>query len=201
MIRLGLYRSLPHREGGGGTGNVTDAKQELRRQLRFVRRNTELIGNLVRIRAGLPIDPEAASRLRRCRIRLRAAHTAMVTHKSSCERPKEANPTARAEGASARTASPASKPVILSEAKDLQFAMVTHNSSREATNGSESRTSRRRRICRDGPVPRHRRDHLGGKSRSCARSSATIVAAAARASSERSGGNEIAPTRAWPPPP
>jgi hypothetical protein len=36
---------------------------------------------------------------------------------------------------------------------------------------------------------------------SCARSSATIVAAAARASSDRSGGNEIAPTRAWPPPP
>jgi hypothetical protein len=39
------------------------------------------------------------------------------------------------------------------------------------------------------------------KLRSCARSSATIVAAALRASSDRSGGNEIAPTRAWPPPP
>jgi hypothetical protein len=42
MIWHGLYRSLPHREGGGGTGNVTDRKQELRRQFRFVRRNTEL---------------------------------------------------------------------------------------------------------------------------------------------------------------
>jgi hypothetical protein len=79
MIRHGLYRSLPHREGGGGTGNVTDRKQELRRQFRFVRRNTELIGNLVRLRAGLPIDPEAANRLQRRRARLRAAHIAALT--------------------------------------------------------------------------------------------------------------------------
>ena len=50
--------------GRGGTGTVTDPRQELRRQLRLVRRNTELIGTLVRLRAGLPMAPEAASRLR-----------------------------------------------------------------------------------------------------------------------------------------
>src|ERR1700744_1512711 len=46
MIRHGFYRSLPHREGGGGTGNVTDRKQELRRQLRVVRRIPHLIAAL-----------------------------------------------------------------------------------------------------------------------------------------------------------
>ena len=36
---------------------MTYPKQELRRQLRFVRRNLEPIAKLVRLRANLPIDP------------------------------------------------------------------------------------------------------------------------------------------------
>ena len=59
-------------KGGGGTGNVTYPKQELRCQLRFVRRNLELIANLVRLRANLPIDPEAHTRLLHQRVKLRA---------------------------------------------------------------------------------------------------------------------------------
>jgi hypothetical protein len=43
--------------GEGGTGTATGRRQELRRQLRFVRRNLELIGNLVRLPANLPVDP------------------------------------------------------------------------------------------------------------------------------------------------
>jgi hypothetical protein len=53
MIRHGLYRNLPHREGGGGSGNVTDRKQELRRQLRVVRRNPHLIASLFLLHTGL----------------------------------------------------------------------------------------------------------------------------------------------------
>jgi hypothetical protein len=75
MIRHGLYRSLPHREGGGGTGNVTDRKQELRRQLRFVRRNPHLIAALFLLQAGLlqigdDLDLAAARQLRREQARL-----------------------------------------------------------------------------------------------------------------------------------
>jgi hypothetical protein len=80
MIRHGLYASLPHREGGGGTGNVTYPKQELRRQLRFVRRNLELIANLVRLRANLPIDPEAHTHLLHQRVKLRAR---LLTHRQN----------------------------------------------------------------------------------------------------------------------
>ena len=68
MIHHGLYASLPQRRGEGGTGIVTDRRQELR----FVRRNLELIANLVRLRANLPIDPEAHTRLLHQRAKLRA---------------------------------------------------------------------------------------------------------------------------------
>ena len=79
MIRHGLYASLPHRRGRG-TGNVTYPKQELRRQLRFVRRNLQLIANLVRLRANLPIDPEAHTRLLHQRAKLRAR---LLTHRQN----------------------------------------------------------------------------------------------------------------------
>jgi hypothetical protein len=48
MIRHLLYKALPHRRGEGGTGYATpaQARQEFRRQLRFVRRNPALIGLL-----------------------------------------------------------------------------------------------------------------------------------------------------------
>ena len=48
MIRHGFYRSLPHRRGEGG-----DPRQELRRQLRVVRRNPHLIATLFLHQAGL----------------------------------------------------------------------------------------------------------------------------------------------------
>src|ERR1700679_3151197 len=53
MIRHGFYRSLPHRRGEGGTGTLADQKQELRRQLRVVRRNPNLIATLFLHQAGL----------------------------------------------------------------------------------------------------------------------------------------------------
>jgi hypothetical protein len=53
MIRHGLYASLPHRRGEGGTGTVTDPKQELRRQLRIVRRNPNLTAALFLLQTGL----------------------------------------------------------------------------------------------------------------------------------------------------
>jgi hypothetical protein len=135
MIHHGLYRSLPHREGGG-MGGTTDPGQELRRQICNALLHSDLVGNLVRLRAGLPIHPEAPHISQRCGF------------KSGC---------------------PQLQP--------------------RATKGSEPHKAHRRCV------------YLDGKSRSWARSSATIVAAALRASSERSGGNEIAPTRACPPPP
>ena len=58
--------------GEGGTGTVTDPRQEFRRQLRFVRRNLELIANLVRLRANLPIALEAHASLQHQRAKLRA---------------------------------------------------------------------------------------------------------------------------------
>src|ERR1700751_1644827 len=67
MIRLMLYRALPHREGGGGPGNVTQPRAELRRQLRAIR-NVHLLGHLVRTAANLPVDPEVAARLRHYRL-------------------------------------------------------------------------------------------------------------------------------------
>src|ERR1700761_2591903 len=121
MIRHGFYRSLPHREGGGGGGNVTDRKQELRRQLRFVRRNLELIANLVRLPANLPIDHAAHAHLLRQRAKLRArllTHrqnavigsegpaVVPITRKCRSER-QRSEPPDRAKGASARAASTA----------------------------------------------------------------------------------------------
>jgi hypothetical protein len=46
---------------------VTQARAELRRQLRAVR-NVHLLGHLVRTAANLPVHPEAAARLRRYRL-------------------------------------------------------------------------------------------------------------------------------------
>jgi hypothetical protein len=79
MIRHGLYRSLPHREGGGGVGNVTDRKQELRRQLRVVQRNPYLIATLFLLKTGLlqtddDLDFAAARRLHSEQARLRRKH-------------------------------------------------------------------------------------------------------------------------------
>src|ERR1700742_4778811 len=76
MIRLVFYRSLPHREGGGGGSNVTGRKQELRRQLRVVRRNPNLIAALFllqtsQFQAGNDLDFAALRQLHRKQARLR----------------------------------------------------------------------------------------------------------------------------------
>ena len=81
MIRHGFYRSLPHREGGGGGRNVTDRKQEFRRQLRIVRRNPNLIATLFLLQAGLQqasddLDFAALRQLHRKQARLRRKHLA-----------------------------------------------------------------------------------------------------------------------------
>jgi hypothetical protein len=91
---------------------VTDRKQELCRQFRFVRRNRARIENLVRLRANLPIDPQAHTRLLHQRAKLRAK---VLAHRQNEILLSEAHHNA----------------VILSEAKDLQFAAVNHNSGRE----------------------------------------------------------------------
>jgi Na+/H+ antiporter NhaB len=101
---------------------VADPRQELRRQLRVVRRNPHLIAALFLLHSGLlptgdDLDFAAALQLHRERARLRTRHLAAqaqdlqlatVAHNSQRERPKEASPTSRAAGAIARTASPAS---------------------------------------------------------------------------------------------
>ena len=59
---------------------MTYPNQELRCQLRFVRRNLELIANLVRLRANIPIDPKAHTRLLHQRAKLRAR---LLTHRQN----------------------------------------------------------------------------------------------------------------------
>lgn len=121
MIRHGLYASLPHRRGEG-VGNVTDRKQELRRQLRVVRRNPNLIAALFLLQTGHRLDFTAVRELHRERARLhtrRLAAQAQEPHRPTSksviqseakdlrrvrlgrpvrERPKEANPAARVKG-------------------------------------------------------------------------------------------------------
>ena len=137
MIRHGLYARLPHREGGGGEGNVTDRKQELRRQLRVVRRNPNLIATLFLLQTGLlqihdDLDFAAALQLRREQARLRARHLAAQARKLH---------------------PPTAKSVILTltkpKGKDPQFATVTHSSTCERQR-SEPCSPRRRRACLDG---------------------------------------------------
>src|ERR1700761_6314545 len=105
MIRHGFYRSLPHREGGRGRGNVTDPKQELRSQFRFVRRNPALIATLYLLHTGLlqidnAEDFAALRQLHRIQARLRRKHLAALAQEMH---------------------GPASASVILSEANDLHL--------------------------------------------------------------------------------
>src|SRR5690348_14491301 len=65
MIWLGLYRSLPHREGGGGC-----PRQELKRQLRFAMRNQQLLEDLFLVHYNH--DLAAAQRLQRRQAGIRA---------------------------------------------------------------------------------------------------------------------------------
>jgi hypothetical protein len=151
MIRHGLYASLPHRRGEGGTGTMTDPRQELRRQLRFVRRNLELIANLVRLRANLPIDSKAHTRLLHQQAKLRAR---LLTHRQSAVIRSEApNNTSIVSEAlkSVILTETHNNFVILSKAKDLQFASVAHIASRERQR-SEPNESRHRRVRLGRPV-------------------------------------------------
>ena len=61
MIRLMLYRALPHRRGEGGAGNVTSPKRELERQLRSLRHLT--ISDLLAALALQHHSPERAAAL------------------------------------------------------------------------------------------------------------------------------------------
>ena len=133
MIRHGFYRSLPHREGGGGTGTVTGRKEELRRQLRVVRRNPHLIAALFLHQTGLQptgddLHLAALGRLHRKQATLRRKYLAAQARELH-------------------------RPVILplSEAKgkDLQSATVAHNRSSERQRSEPLRT-RHRRVCPDG---------------------------------------------------
>ena len=135
MIRHGLYASLPHREGGGGAGTVASRKQELRRQLRVVRRNPNLIATLFLLQTGLlqihdDLDFAAALQLHREQARLRTRHLAAQARKLH---------------------PPTSKSVIcLSKAKDLQVASVTDIASRERPKEANPTFTRRRRLASDG---------------------------------------------------
>jgi hypothetical protein len=151
MIRHGLYRSLPRREGGGGKGNVTNPKQELRRQFRFVRRHTDLIGDLARIRAGLPIDPDTASRLRRCRLRLRAAHSAAKAQELQGITSTSVTLSNAKSGIPPTPALPPHR--WPTSRRDVGLSQVDRDSSREATKGSEPNETRRRRLCLGRRVP------------------------------------------------
>ena len=93
MIRHGFYRSLPHREGGGGTGTVTGRKQELRRQLRVVRRNPHLIAALFLHQTGLqptgddytsPLSADSTANRQRCEGNTSPPRHVSFTGLSSC---------------------------------------------------------------------------------------------------------------------
>jgi hypothetical protein len=89
---------------------VTDPRREFRRQLRFVRRNLELIANLVRLRANLPVDPEAHTRLLHQRAKLRAR---LLSHRQNAVIRSDAH----------------NNTIIVSEALSTVILTETHNNS------------------------------------------------------------------------
>jgi hypothetical protein len=151
MIRHGLYASLPHRRGEGGTGTATGRRQELRRQLRFVRRNLELIANLVRLRANLPVDPEDNARLLHQRAKLRAR---LLTHRQNAVIRSEARST-----------------VILSKGPAIRPITRKCRSERQQ---SEPNESRRRRVRLGRPVRERSKE-----ANPTARAASTAIACAA----------------------